>query len=859
MNMKAHYILFAVAALVVSAACTKTNEQPEPEGIQMTFRAYQEGAQETKTTVQDGGTQVYWEPADEIKVFFKSSSGRFVSQNNEQATVTDFSGTLNILIGANEGAGSTTKIFGLYPYRADAVSDGSSVTTTLPATQTGRAGSFAKNTHISLAATNANSVDLGFYNVTGGLRFSLTQEGIKSVTFEGNNGESLAGKIKLAFEGCLPAIKEVSEGENVITLRAPGGGTFQTGQWYYIEAIPGTLSKGFKMVFSKGNESAKLSSSSSVTIGRGKYGSLADADEDLIFKENGGDEPDPSSVIQFADPIAKYACVEKFDTDHDGEVSYAEAAAATSLKGLFTNWNTVTRFDEIKYFTSVTSIQGVFNGLPKLESIVIPDSITTLGTFQNCTSLKSVTLPSSLASLPEYCFDGCVALTSVTLPDAIPTIPNYCFRYCASLQSVSIPSTVTSITHYAFSGCSVLKNIELPSVLETIGSSAFSGCSGLTSVAFPSSLTSIGSYAFYGSGLTSVSVSNALVGQFTFSDCTSLTSVTLPSSMAAIPSGLFSGCTSLRTITWPSALETIGSSAFYGCSFEDADYTIELPATVKTIESGAFGNVRHLIIPSSSAVSISNDSFKKFYTYLYVPAGMIEMYKARTNWIGYSDYIRPIVEYPSSPTSKGTVGDAVDLGLSVKWASWNIGATRPEEIGDYYSWGETELKWDYNWSTYKWCNGNWDNLTKYCPENQTDYWGGSSSPDNKTVLDLEDDAAIVNWGGSWRMPTDADWTELINNCTWTWTSDYNGTDIKGWIVTSNKTDYTNKSIFLPAAGSRDDTNLEGIGAVGYYWSSSLSTDYPNCAWIVYFHSFKVFRQYTVRWHGISIRPVCPKD
>ena len=89
--MNARYILFAVAALTL-AACSKTNEQPEPEGIQMTFRAYQEGSQGTKTTVQDGGTQVYWEPADEIKVFFKSSSGRFVSQNTELAGVADFSG-----------------------------------------------------------------------------------------------------------------------------------------------------------------------------------------------------------------------------------------------------------------------------------------------------------------------------------------------------------------------------------------------------------------------------------------------------------------------------------------------------------------------------------------------------------------------------------------------------------------------------------------------------------------------------------------------------------------------------------------------------------------------------------------------
>ena len=807
MIMKARYILFAVAALVL-AACYKTNEQPEPDGPQMTFRAYQEGSQGTKTTVQNGGTQVYWEPADEIKVFFKGSGSRFVSQNTTEATVADFSGTLNILIGANEGASSTTKIFGLYPYRADAVSDGSSVTTTLPAEQTGRAGSFAKNTHISIAATNANSVDLGFYNVTGGLRFSLTQEGIKSVTFEGNNGENLAGKMKLAFESGIPAIKEVSEGEKVITLSAPGGGTFQTGQWYYIEVIPGILSKGFKMVFSKGNESAKLSSSSSVTIGRGKYGSLADADEGLIFKESGGDdEPDPSSVIQFADPIAKYACVEKFDTNGDQEVSYEEAAAATSLKGLFTNWNTVTSFDEIKYFTGVKSTEGVFSGLAKLKSISIPEFITTLGTFQNCSSLESVALPDAISSLPAYCFDGCSALTNVELPGGITSVPDYCFRDCSALTSISFPAG-----------------------LKTIGSYSFKNCSSISSVDCPASLTSMGQYAFSG--------------------CSSLVSAVLPSDMTVIPDGLFQACFALRTITLPSSLMSIGKAAFSGCRFKGNDYTLELPSTVTSIGSGAFGPLRHLIIPSISAVSISSDSFPDGYTLLYVPAGMVEMYKVRTNWSNYKNQILPIGDYPAMPywlTQSGTIGSAIDLGLSVKWASWNVGASAPEEYGTYFTWGETVPQWDYDCSTYKWCNGDDIKFTKYCTDSS--YWDSSEPMDNKTVLDPEDDAARVNWGGSWRMPTREECDELINNCTWTWTTQ-NG--VNGRLVTGPN----GKSIFLPAAGYRQNADLLGDGRSCYYLSSVISNlNYYAYGVISDYSRVRLFVYY--RTTGQSIRPVCP--
>ncbi len=105
--------------------------------------------------------------------------------------------------------------------------------------------------------------------------------------------------------------------------------------------------------------------------------------------------------------------------------------------------------------------------------------------------------------------------------------------------------------------------------------------------------------------------------------------------------------------------------------------------------------------------------------------------------------------------------DYVDLGLpsGLIWATCNVGAAKPEDYGDYFAWGETEPKDDYWWSTYKWCNGDWDKLTKYCTDSY--YWDSSSSSsmDNKTVLDPEDDAAHVNWGGSWRMPTDEEWTE----------------------------------------------------------------------------------------------------
>ena len=190
----------------------------------------------------------------------------------------------------------------------------------------------------------------------------------------------------------------------------------------------------------------------------------------------------------------------------------------------------------------------------------------------------------------------------------------------------------------------------------------------------------------------------------------------------------------------------------------------------------------------------------------------------------------------------------VDLGLpsGTKWATCNVGATSPEEYGNYYAWGETEPKTTYNWSTYKWCNGSYNTQNKYCTSSTY------GTVDNKTVLELADDAARANWDGQWRMPTDAEWTELRENCEWTWTDDYNGTGVNGRIVTSN---INGNSIFLPAAGYRDDDVLYYAGSLGYYWSSSLYTDYPYFAWYVYFYSDSVFRGSSYRYYGRSVRPV----
>ncbi len=179
----------------------------------------------------------------------------------------------------------------------------------------------------------------------------------------------------------------------------------------------------------------------------------------------------------------------------------------------------------------------------------------------------------------------------------------------------------------------------------------------------------------------------------------------------------------------------------------------------------------------------------------------------------------------------------VDLGLpsGLKWATCNVGATTPEEYGDYFAWGEVEPKTTYNLDTYKYYDGS--NFTKYT---------GS----DKTVLDSEDDAATANWGGAWRMPTKAEQDELRTKCKWDWTTQ-NG--VNGYKVVGPN----GNSIFLPAAGYMDEGTLYYAGAYGEYWSSSLDSGSPSYACYVYFYSGFVDWLSSSCYYGQSVRPVCP--
>ena len=197
----------------------------------------------------------------------------------------------------------------------------------------------------------------------------------------------------------------------------------------------------------------------------------------------------------------------------------------------------------------------------------------------------------------------------------------------------------------------------------------------------------------------------------------------------------------------------------------------------------------------------------------------------------------------------------VDLGLSVKWATFNVGAGKPEAYGDYYAWGETEEKDNYAWAAegdYKW--GIYDSsakpkygMTKYTAEvkdNDDNVVG-----DGLKTLQPGDDPATKNWGSKWRTPTFDEIKELLDNtkCEWTWDATKKGYTVKGL--------KTGKSIFLPAAGCRNGAGLKNAGTNGFYWSSSVNESYPNNAYYFYFYSGDHFWSYNSRYYGQSVRAV----
>lgn len=441
--MKYARSFFIVLLAIISASCTKDiwSETKEPaKNNLITFDAIQVDAKLTRTVIQNE-TAVFWSPKDSIKVFYGTkSSGKFVSNNTEPVASTSFTGTFD-QFDASINAGATSSDFwGVYPYSSSSVCYGDAVLIEVPSIQTACKGTFAPNMFPSIA--KSSGLSLSFYNVCGGIMFTVSETGIESVTFRGNNNENIAGVAKVSVnDSGEPVLNSFVSGADAITVNAPDGGTFIPGVKYYLVAYPSNLVSGFSLTYSKPSTEASFSSSASVSISRSKFAKVENKNQGLDYCAKSGN-------IVFVDNIAKYACVEKFDTNGDGELSYAEALAVNDLNNLFEDYVGVTSFEELKYFANVTDLKGCFYGCIKLKKVTIPETITKIGdnAFRECSALPSITIPSSVFALGNKAFLGCAALSEIIIPASVTEIGSQCFGSDAKLVIMlgTVPPSIDS-------------------------------------------------------------------------------------------------------------------------------------------------------------------------------------------------------------------------------------------------------------------------------------------------------------------------------------------------------------------------------------------------------------------------------
>ena len=295
---------------------------------------------------------------------------------------------------------------------------------------------------------------------------------------------------------------------------------------------------------------------------------------------------------------------------------------------------------EVKWIGGVYSYTWAFQGCTGITSIVIPDSVISIGdsAFSGCTSLAEITIPDSVTEIGEFAFSGCTSLLKVVLSKNMTAIEARTFSGCSSLESIIIPEgvtkigtrsksedfmcdgaafygctslkeiiipdSVTEIWWRAFSGCTSLSKVKLPKNLTSINSDVFSGCTSLAEITIPDSVTSIGSSAFEGcTSLAEIDIPDSVtsIGGSAFSGCTSLSKVDLPKDLTMIEGYTFSGCSSLESIVIPEGVTAIGtwseyentyySSSFSGCT---SLKEIVIPDSVTAIGSSAFSNCTSL-------------------------------------------------------------------------------------------------------------------------------------------------------------------------------------------------------------------------------------------------------------------------
>jgi len=608
-TMKTHQLLSVLWISVLSViSCTQINEGNGVDGRSQDRSQQEITTQEviltataadsspcTKSTRGANG-EFLWSPGDEINLFYGPTQGYgslFTAQNDEPVTTTTFGGTIEVITGTT--VGSTDLMFwGTYPFSQNNTCDGNSVSISLQDEQTAVNNSWGEGALASVG--KSQGLAMGFYNVVGGIKFFITEPGIRRIVLKGKNNEILAGRVSVTMSNNLPTITAYQDNLKEITLFAPTDPVLTAPEfrvttstdttWYYITVPPVTFNNGFTLTLVK-DATQGVKNYSSRTINRNKF-----------------------------QPYGKAA--------NDGAV-----------------WSDIPlQANQIRY----TATEQV-NYSPG-EGIITYGNVVESNVFNPTTHVGTITFANAITGLDHDAFSGNENLISVTLPDGLEEIEFRTFYQCPNLVSVDIPSSVNQIGPEAFRGCTSLEHIHVPEMIG-LGVAAFANCTSLLSFSGPHAsadgkflVLHLNEDLLMGCALKSFENQDLIIpegidnlkkgvfagGQFA--------SVSIPETVKEIEESCFESCVILsKTLTIPHSVTSIGPRAFCDAILNEitfapvrySDGVVDIPhLDIPSIGNNAFdtnGSQRVIRIPGAYALSFNSANFT-------------------TNpWMGYKDYI----------------------------------------------------------------------------------------------------------------------------------------------------------------------------------------------------------------------------
>lgn len=579
--------------LTIFNACQK-NEISVSLPEEVTIHATIEDKDATKT-IMDESNNILWSESDQIIAFMKSSYGHtyqvkpsFVGKSYADFSMVS-SGNGNDLSAGNEWEHNVV----YYPYseNIECLKSGANyaLEVNLPAEQTYVPDSFANGSMAMVAVSENNNIT--FKNVLGGIKLQLkgTQK-VTSIKIEGKNNEKLSGTavVTAYTDGTKPTISMSSSASTSVTLNCKDGVQLNesTATNFIISLPPVGFITGFNVIITDSeNNTITLETHETNTILRSSLLKMPVVD---IDDKNSSDN-EAEEYITFEDPVAKIVCLNKYDSNGDGQLSLSEVSTIESIDRFFFGEyaEAVKSFNELKYFTSLKKLDYCeFEGCVNLKSITLPKNLETIGyqSFYNCKKLEKIIIPNSVNWIGQSAFGYCQSLTDVIIPDNVTAIYAAAFSDCSKLSYVKIGNGVKEISSTTFGWCNELSKVEFGLNIESIERDAFlmTGSGKIKDVVVAdlgkwikvkfentySSPTIFGANLWEGDKLVTkciipndvVNVGVALKG------CSSIEEIIISDGVLIIKDEAFLGCSNLTKVKIGNDVVTVGNDVFWNCS-----------------------------------------------------------------------------------------------------------------------------------------------------------------------------------------------------------------------------------------------------------------------------------------------------